>query len=111
MGNTKAVFTMPGGTVQVEGSAAFVEEYLGRLASRKMETPAPILDKGLDHAWEWFSLHARHRMQAVNFFLVAVAFLSAAYVSALRFTHPLVAAGVSVLGVLFTVCNGLFQQV
>jgi hypothetical protein len=43
-------------------------------------------------------------MQAVDFFLVASAFLSAAYVSALRFTHPMVAAGVAALGIWFSIC-------
>lgn len=64
------------------------------------ETQKYALDKGLDHAWQWFTLHATQRMQAVNFFLVATAFLSTAYVAALHF--PAVAAGVSALGTLFS---------
>lgn len=64
------------------------------------QTQEYILDKGLDHAWQWFTLHANQRMQAVNFFLVATAFLSTAYVAALRF--PAVAVGVSALGILFS---------
>jgi hypothetical protein len=64
------------------------------------QTQEYILDKGLDHAWQWFALHATQRMQAVNFFLVATAFLSTAYVAALRF--PAVAGGVSALGALFS---------
>jgi len=35
----------------------------------------------LDHAWNWFSLHAAQRMQTFNFFLIATAFLIAAYAS------------------------------
>jgi hypothetical protein len=64
------------------------------------QTQTYVLDKGLDHAWQWFTLHANQRMQAVNFFLVATAFLSTAYVAALRF--PVVAMGVSALGTLFS---------
>jgi hypothetical protein len=65
------------------------------------------LDKGLDHAWQWFNLHATQRMQAVNFFLVATAFLSTAYVAALRF--PPVAIGVSALGILFSLVFYRFE--
>jgi len=65
------------------------------------------LDKGLDHAWQWFNLHATQRMQAVNFFLVATAFLSTAYVAALRF--PAVAIGVSALGILFSLVFYRFE--
>jgi hypothetical protein len=64
------------------------------------KTQQHILDKGLDHAWQWFTLHANQRMQAVNFFLVATAFLSSGYVAALRV--PPVAIGVSALGILFS---------
>jgi hypothetical protein len=63
-------------------------------------TQQRIIDKGLDHAWQWFLLHANQRMQAVNFFLVATAFLSAGYVAAIRV--PPVAVGVSALGILFS---------
>src|SRR5258705_7826150 len=71
------------------------------------ETQKYILDRGLDHAWQWFTLHATQRMQAVNFFLVATAFLSTAYVAALRF--PVVAIGVSALGTLFSLVFYRFE--
>jgi hypothetical protein len=71
------------------------------------ETQKYALDRGLDHAWQWFNLHATQRMQAVNFFLVATAFLSTAYVAALRF--PAVAAGVSALGILFSLVFYRFE--
>ena len=38
------------------------------------------------YAWNWFALHAGQRLQLVNFWLVAVAFLAAAVTA---FTHPL----------------------
>ena len=51
------------------------------------------------YAWNWFALHAGQRLQLVNFWLVAVAFLAAAFVQA-RSSHLIaVAVGVSVIGV------------
>jgi hypothetical protein len=50
------------------------------------------------YAWNWFALHAGQRLQLVNFWLVAVAFLAAAYVQA-RSSHLFVIAlGVSLTG-------------
>jgi len=52
----------------------------------------------LDHAWDWFALHARQRMQCVNFFLVAIAFLATAYATALTRELAGLAIGISLLG-------------
>jgi hypothetical protein len=49
-----------------------------------------------EHAWQWFSLHAAQRMQAFNFFLVAIAFLAAAYANLLD-KSPEVAVVVALL--------------
>lgn len=50
------------------------------------------------YAWNWFALHAGQRLQLVNFWLVAVAFLATAFVQA-RTSHLLpVALGVSITG-------------
>lgn len=51
-----------------------------------------------DYAWGWFSLHAGQRMQGVNFFLIAIAFLAASYVSAVVGDRPGLAVGISALG-------------
>jgi hypothetical protein len=51
----------------------------------------------LDHAWNWFNLHAGQRMQTFNFFLIATAFLIAAYASLLE-KLPLAALAVSLVG-------------
>ena len=56
----------------------------------------------LDHAWDWFALHARQRMQCVNFFFVAVAFLATAYGTALTKDLHELATGICVLGVLIS---------
>lgn len=56
------------------------------------------LRTALDHAWDWFSLHASQRMQGVNFFLVASAFLVSAFGSAVTSGVYVVAIGVGLLG-------------
>lgn len=50
-----------------------------------------------DHAWNWFALHATQRMQSFNFFLIATAFLVAAYASTLD-KRPIAAMGIALLG-------------
>lgn len=42
------------------------------------------LKLALDHAWAWFTIHATQRLQAVNYFLIAAAFLFAAFVAAAK---------------------------
>lgn|GEM_PF-2319952 len=52
----------------------------------------------LEHAWEWFSLHARQRMQSLYYFLIAAAFLFGAFTHASNTDNPTLALGVSLLG-------------
>jgi hypothetical protein len=54
--------------------------------------------KAQTYAWNWFALHAGQRLQLVNFWLVAVAFLVSAYVQARSNHMPAIAFGVSVTG-------------
>jgi hypothetical protein len=62
-------------------------------------TESDSTDKiAFDYAWGWFSLHAGQRMQAVNFFLIAIAFLAASFVSAVVGNRPGLAIGISALG-------------
>ena len=50
------------------------------------------------YAWNWFALHSSQRLQLVNFWLVAVAFLASAFVQA-RSNHLVaIAFGVSLTG-------------
>ena len=50
------------------------------------------------YAWNWFALHAGQRLQLVNFWLVAVAFLAAAFVqSQISHLRP-ISAGVALIG-------------
>ena len=50
------------------------------------------------YAWNWFALHSGQRLQLVNFWLVAVAFLAAAFVQARSSHQVAVAFGVSLTG-------------
>jgi hypothetical protein len=60
-----------------------------------------IAKQAREHAWNWFSLHAAQRMQAFNFFVVATAFLIAAYASLLD-ENPGAAAVLAVVGAWLT---------
>lgn len=59
---------------------------------------------GLDHAWAWFDLHAGQRMQFVNFWLVASAFLASALVSALSRDRFALGVALSLTGFVATAC-------
>lgn len=50
------------------------------------------------YAWNWFALHAGQRLQLVNFWLVAVAFLASAFVQARTSHLTVIAVGVSATG-------------
>ena len=63
---------------------------------------APMTDR-YTYAWNWFALHSAQRMQLVNFWLVAVAFLGAAFVQARVSNLTTVAVGVCIAGVVSTV--------
>jgi hypothetical protein len=52
------------------------------------------------YAWNWFAMHSGQRLQLVNFWLVAVSFLAAAFVqSQISHARP-IAAGVALIGAL-----------
>jgi hypothetical protein len=65
--------------------------------------PDEIAKQAREHAWNWFALHATQRMQALNFFFVATAFLLAAYGSLLE-KHPSAAAIIGAVGAWLTFC-------
>jgi hypothetical protein len=113
----KAVFTYGKATIHLEGPAAQIQTCLEsgsvskHLMSAAAGTKAEIdglddetFERAIEHSWEWFSLHADHRMRSVNFFIVSVAFLTAAYVTALRFAHPIAGVGVCIAGIFLTIC-------
>ncbi|MBF6150338.1 hypothetical protein [Nocardia nova] len=55
------------------------------------------------YAWNWFALHSSQRMQLVNFWLVAVAFLGAAFVQARTGHLRTIAVGLCIAGVIASV--------
>src|SRR5207302_790594 len=59
--------------------------------------PDEMAKQAREHAWNWFALHAAQRMQTFNFFIVATAFLIAAYASLLE-KHPGAAAVLAAVG-------------
>jgi hypothetical protein len=69
-----------------------------------MASPDPneIAKQAREHAWNWFAFHAAQRMQAFNFFVVATAFLIAAYASLLE-KNPGAAAVLAAVGAWLTI--------
>jgi hypothetical protein len=55
-------------------------------------------DEAHAYAWNWFSIHAGQRLQLVNFWLVAVAFLAAAFVQSEISHERAIAASVALIG-------------
>jgi hypothetical protein len=56
-----------------------------------------VAKQARDYAWNWFALHANQRMRTFNFFLIATAFITAAY-GALIARFPEAAMIVGLLG-------------
>lgn len=59
-----------------------------------------MLELAIEHCWNWFSAHAAQRMQLVNFYVLAIAFVTAAYVASIVNSRFEIAAGVSVLSLI-----------
>jgi hypothetical protein len=64
---------------------------------------------GLDHAWAWFALHAGQRMQLINYFIVAVAFVTAAYAASVSAGRNWVAGAISAGGIILCVAFELLD--
>ncbi len=110
-----AKLNLPGGTVEIEGEQQFVNDVLSRVITMEHRAAVPtpteqhLMKEGLQHAWNWFSLHAEQRMKSLNYFFLAVSLLVAAYVTALKYVHPAVAAGIGIVGVLTAICFSSFE--
>lgn len=72
------------------------------MANEISDRDSILLREGMNHSWNWFALHAGQRMQAVNFFLVTIGFLTSAYSFALNADRPEVAAVIGLIGGLVT---------
>lgn len=78
------------------------------------DEPRPTADPStlklsMDYAWNWFSLHADHRMRAVHFFLLTSAFLVAGFGAAMTSQHRGVAVGIGGAGATLAVLFLLFE--
>lgn len=62
------------------------------------------------HSWNWFVLHANQRMQCVNFFLVAVALLSAGYSASINDNRYWIAFALALMGAWFSFCFNQLEQ-
>ena len=68
--------------------------------------PAPVPERdedrlllaALDHAWKWVDFRLGHRIQAVNYYLIVVAFLAAAYVTTFTAHLRFVSAVLAIIG-------------
>lgn len=78
------------------------DELPPKISTTGSQADADILGTAVNHAWSWFEVHTVQRQNYVNFFLVAVGLLSAAYVGALSGKLYYLAAAVSVLGVIIS---------
>ncbi|WP_427894060.1 hypothetical protein ACQHIV_13065 [Kribbella sp. GL6] len=74
------------------------------------EDESDVLEAALQHGWSWFSLHAVQRMQVINHYLVAVAFLTAAYGSLAAARHWMIAAAVATTGVVVSLVFDLLDS-
>lgn len=61
------------------------------------------------YAWNWFALHSNQRMQLVNFWLVAVAFLCAAFVQARAGNLRTIAIGICIAGVVASIAFAMLD--
>lgn len=61
-----------------------------------------MLQTAITHAQSWVELHANQRQNLFNFFLIAVAFLFNAYVSAINGHHHFLAGLISLLGAIIS---------
>jgi hypothetical protein len=72
------------------------------IADQDSRAEADILSTAMGHAWSWFEVHTVQRQNYVNFFLLAIGLLSAAYVGAMSGKLNYLAAAVSFIGVVIS---------
>jgi len=70
-----------------------------RLPTQDADDPDKLLIAALEHLWTYFEARRTQRLQMINYFLLAVAFIAAAYVSALGNDLDTVATAIPIIGV------------
>ena len=63
-----------------------------------------LLTTALDHVWRWYDLRMNCGLQILNFYLLAIAVLTTAYVSALNARNHVVSVAVALAGAAVTAC-------
>jgi hypothetical protein len=63
-----------------------------------------LLATALDHVWGWYDLRMNCGLQILNFYLLAIAVLTTAYVSALNSRNHVVSVAVALAGAAVTAC-------
>jgi small-conductance mechanosensitive channel len=59
-------------------------------------------EDAMQHVWSWFSLHAAQRMQSINLFLVASAFVIGGYGAAFAADNLLIATVIAIAGLIIS---------
>ena len=57
-----------------------------------------LLIAALGHAWSWVELRTTHRSQAINFYLISIAFMFAAYVASVNNDENTLAGCIGLIG-------------
>jgi hypothetical protein len=78
------------------------EPELGVAMTSQENSDVALLTTALNHVSTWVETHTVQRQNFINFFLVAMAFLSAAYVAALRGNLRYIAAAVCLIGLVIS---------
>lgn len=73
-------------------------------------TAGDVTKEALDHAWNWFSLHAGQRLQCVYFFVLASAALVAGFASTLTANKQGTAFVITLVGTFISIVFNLLER-